>query len=289
MADTEYYKILGVEKTASDAEIKQAYRKQALEWHPDKHTGKDKETAEAKFKKINQAYEVLRDPQKRQTYDQFGAEAFKQGGPAGQGSPFGGGFRQGPFTYSYSSGGNVNFEDLFGGFSDPFDIFEQFFGGGTPFGQRRQHKPVYELALTFNEAVQGVEKTVEIDGKSKNIKIPAGVDNGNRIRFSDFDLVIRVHSSDTFKRQGQDLIVDVPISFPLASLGGSVEVPTLDKPFKVKVRSGTQPGTVLRLRGMGIPYPNSRNKGDLYIRLMIAVPKNLSRRQKELLEEFEKS
>lgn len=287
----DFYEILGISKNAAAEEIKKAYRRQALKWHPDKHSGSSKKNAEQKFKEINRAYEVLRDPQKRQTYDQLGRSAFEQGGFGSAGGPFGqaGGFHQGPFTYTYSTGGNVNFEDLFGGFSDPFEIFEQFFGGrSSPFGRRTQQRNIYRIAIDFMEAVKGVEKQVSIDGKNKKIKIPAGVDDGMRIRFSDFDIAVSVKPHDIFKRRGQDIIVEHPISFSQSALGTTVEVPTIGGRVKLKVRPGTQPNTLVRLRGQGIQYPRSSARGDQYVRFTVEVPKNLSRRQREILEEFER-
>src|SRR4030067_1782405 len=150
----DFYKILGVSKNSSADEIKRAYRKLALQYHPDKNKSKD---AAEKFKEVSKAYEVLSDSQKRQTSDQFGAAAFEQGGP-GQG-PFGkGGFQQGPFTYTYTTGGDYSDFD-FGGFSDPFEIFAQFFGGQSPFGQR-ERRPTYQISIDFMEAVKGAQKRV---------------------------------------------------------------------------------------------------------------------------------
>lgn len=288
MADQQdFYSILGVSKNATAEELKKAYRQQALKWHPDRHTGEEKKKAEQQFKQINQAYEVLRDPQKRQMYDQVGHTAYAQGGGGFSGAnPFGGA-QQGPFRYSYST--NVNFEDLFGGYSDPFDIFEQFFGGGTSYRRQTQRKPVYTIDLDFLEAVRGVEKQVSMSGQIRAIKVPAGVDDNTRIRFSDFDIIVRVRPHETFKRQGQDVVVDAPISFSTAALGGTLVVPTIDGTVTLKVRPGTASGTLVRLRGKGIPYPRSSERGDQYVRLIIEVPKNLSRRQKELLRELENS
>src|ERR1035437_7490212 len=149
---TDYYDILGVSKSASADEIKKAYRKQALEWHADRHQA-DKEAAEKRFKEINEAYQVLSDPQKKAAFDQYGSAAFTPGGQAG-GNPFAGGFggQGGPFTYTYTGGGESPFGNV--DFGDPFDIFESFFGGGNPFGgaQRRQQIPRYLIGLTFMEA-----------------------------------------------------------------------------------------------------------------------------------------
>ena len=290
--DRDYYEILGVSKTASDAELKAAYRKQALAWHPDRHQS-DKKTAEAKFKEINEAYEVLSDAQKKAAYDQYGHAAFAQGfggqGQPGQG-PFGGGgtYRQGPFTYSYSTSGGQGFDFSDFGFSDPFEIFEQFFGGGaSPFGGRRQvRKQVYSLQIDFMEAVHGVSKEVDIDGKRKTIKIPAGVDEGMRIRFDEFDVVVGVRPSDKFKRDGNDVYVDMELSCSDAALGTVIEVPTIGETVKLRVKPGVQPGTLMRLRGQGIPDVRGGGRGDEYVRLVVTVPTHINRRQKELLEEL---
>lgn len=277
----DYYETLGVSKNASASEIKQAYRKKALEWHPDKHQGKDKTTAEAKFKEINQAYEVLRDPQKKQTYDQFGHNAFNQGA-AGAGNPFGGGsYRQGPFTYTYSTTGSD-----FGGFSDPFEIFEQFFGGGFGTARQRQ-KPVYVINIDFMEAVRGFEKQVKIDGQNKKIKIPAGVDDNSRVRFNDFDILVSVKPHPKFKRRGQDIFIDERISFSQAALGATIMVETINGPVKLKVHPGTQPGSLVRLRGRGVPFLHSRENGDQYVRFVVEVPRKLTREQRQILTELE--
>lgn len=280
----DFYEVLGVSKTASPDEIKRAYRKLALEYHPDRN--KSKEAAE-KFKEVNAAYEVLSDSQKKAQYDQFGHAAFEQG--AGQG-PFGGGQRSGrygPFTYTYYTDGggeNVNFD--FGGFSDPFEIFEQFFGGASPFG-RAQRRQTYGLTVSFMEAVKGTEKEVEVQGKKMKIKVPAGVDDGSRIRFGDFDIVIDVTADKRFRREGADLISELPISIAQASLGDIVSVETIDGQLKLRIQAGTQPGTMIRLQGRGIPHLQGRGRGDHYIRITVAIPKHLNRRQKELLREFE--
>src|SRR5258708_23820877 len=215
MAQKDFYQTLGVSKTASIEEIKKAYRKLALQYHPDRNKTKE---AEVKFKEINRAYEVLSDQQKRTTYDELGHAAFEQG--AGQG-PFGGAQsgQYGPFTYSYSNGGSEGPGFDFGGFSDPFEIFEQFFGGATQFGGRRQRRQIYSIVIDFIEAVKGTEKKVSINGKSQTIKIPAGVDNGSRIRFSDYDVVVEVRPSAAFRREGADIVVEKEVPFTKAILG----------------------------------------------------------------------
>lgn len=285
-----YYEILGVSKNASLDEIKKAYRKQALQWHPDRNKAAG---ANEKFKEINKAYEVLSDPKKKEVYDQYGESAFKPGSGFGGGSPFGG--QQtgsyGPFTYTYTTypdQGGSPFEGMdFGGFSDPFEIFEQFFGGGSPFGRRSQRRSVYRLTLDFMEAVRGVEKTVEVEGKRQKIKIPAGVNNGSRIRFGDFDIIVEVAQSKTFKREDYDLITDIEISFVQAVLGDVVSIPTIDGQLNLKIQPGTQPGTVIRLRNKGVPHIRGSGSGDQYIRVKVILPSRVSNRQKEILREFE--
>ena len=282
----DYYDILGVSKNASAAELKNAYRKLALQWHPDRNKSPD---AETKFKEINEAYQVLSDAKKKSAYDQFGHSAFDQG--------VGGGGAGGPSTYYYSTSGGANpFEGFnFGGFSDPFDIFEQFFGGGgggSPFGRRGPQKPHYSLRIPFSTAVHGGTETVKIEGKSHSIKIPAGADTGTHLRFSDFDVTFEVEPDRYFKRDGDDTYVDHDIPLTMAILGGETSVRTLDGQLQVKIRLGTQLGTVIRLSGKGISHLRSvrrEDRGDLYIRLVIKLPEHLSRRQRQLLEEFERS
>ena len=285
MASKDYYSILGVSKNATDVDIKKAYRKLALQHHPDRNKG-NKESEE-KFKEVTKAYEVLSDSQKRQTYDQFGEAAFEQGGP-GAGGPFGGfgqqGGQYGPFTYTYSNNGNFDF----GGFSDPFEIFEQFFGGGNPFG-RTQRRSTYSLTISFMDAVKGATKKVDLGGKTQTIKIPAGVNDGSRIRFEDSDVVIEVIPDKKFQRQGYDIVSEEELSFPQAALGDTIEVETVEGVVKIKIPAGTQPQTLIRLRGKGVKMLRGTGHGDHYVRIKITVPKNLTGRQKELLKEFEEN
>jgi DnaJ-class molecular chaperone len=289
MADKDYYQILGITKGANEADIKKAYRKLALEHHPDRNKG-DK-TSEEKFKEVTKAYEVLSDPQKKQAYDQFGHAAFEQG--AGQGgsggNPFAGGFggAGGPFSYTYTTGGNAGGFD-FGGGADPFEIFEQFFGGGNPFG-RGQRRPVYSIAIEFMDAVKGVTKRITVEGKTQTVKIPAGIDNGQRVRFGNYDILVEVKSDKRFKREGNDVVTEEEITFPEAVLGTEIEVVTVEGKVKLKIPSGTQPNTVIRLSQKGIPSVNGRGRGDHYVQVKIVVPKSLSARQKELLREFDTS
>lgn len=290
----DFYDVLGVSKSASADDIKKAYRKLALEWHPDRN-----KTAGAndKFKEINEAYAVLSDAKKKETYDQFGHAAFQPGmggggASAGQGPFGGGGFGQGPFSYTYTtSGGGEQFVD-------PFEIFEQFFGGGFSGGGRRSPRPrreIYQLTIDFMDAVKGVTREIHLprgaagEGSIKRtIKIPAGVNTGSRIRFDDFDIEVEVQPDKRFQREGDDLIIEKEITFTQAALGAIVEVPTIDGPLNVRIQPGTQPGTLIRLRGKGVPHVQAGGSGDQYVKVQLHIPTHLSRRQKELLEELGK-
>lgn len=286
----DFYEVLGVDKNASKADIKAAYRQQALAWHPDRNKAAD---AEEKFKEINEAYEVLSNDQKKSAYDQFGHAAF---------DPSSGGFggrtytdQSGPFTYTWSGGNNPfgsNTDFDFGGFSNPFDIFEQFFsasGSGGIFGNqsRRQQLTTYKIELSFIESVKGVEKEVKIDGKNKKIKIPAGVADGQQIRFQDFILYIDVKPDKLFQRDGNDIYVIQNISIKQAILGDDIQVPTLDGDLKIRIKPGTQSHTLVRLQGKGSPNVNGFGHGDFYIRLIVDIPQKLSSKQKQILNQLD--
>lgn len=298
-AKRDYYDILGVSKSASAEELKRAYRKLALEWHPDRNKSPQ---AHDKFKEINEAYAVLSDPQKKAQYDQFGHSAFQPGSgggsPWGQSAQGGSGFGgQGPFSYYYSSSGGQG--NPFGSdFIDPFEIFEQFFGGGfgsASRGRGRAQREVYQITIDFLDAVHGVTREIHLpkgaagEGSvKKTIKIPAGVDTGARVRFDDFDILVEVRPSHEYARQGDDLVVEREISYPQAVLGATIDVPTIDGEVKIRVQPGTQPGTLIRLRGKGVPHVRGSGRGDQYVKIQIRVPEHPGRREKELLEELVK-
>jgi DnaJ-class molecular chaperone len=295
MAKKDFYEILGVSKSSSDAEIKTAYRKLAMKHHPDVDKS---EGSDARFKEISEAYQVLSDPGKRKTYDQFGSAAFEPGNAYSRGNPGAGGpFGNSGFSYSWSSNGGQN---PFGeGFADPFDLFEQIFGGGgfgDMFSQNFRRRQTYQLDLSFDEAVKGVTKEVEIERIEGNrgekrirerlkIKVPAGVDNGTRMRFGDVDIVFRVKNNPDFQRDGNDIFSDVTLSVPQAVLGDVIEVKTVTGKVKLKVPPGTQSGSLIRIKGKGIL--NLRGvAGDHFVRVKIQIPEHPSQEEKKLYEQL---
>lgn len=301
MATTrDYYEILGLKKGASADELKKAYRNLARQHHPDvdKSAG-----AEGRFKEINEAYQILSDPKKKEMYDQFGHAAFSRGaGPSGAGqgfNPFGGGSsgQWGPFSYSYSGGGGG--EDM----SDPFDIFESVFGfrgfGGRDPQQGRDVN--YVMEVNFMEAVVGAEKTVSVDGRSLHVKIPQGARTGTKIKFAgegnagrsrdgrqlpkgDLYITLRVGAHPQFQREDDDVYSKTEISYPQAVLGDKIDVETVYGPVKFSFPGGTQNATVFRLKGKGIK--SNRGTGDHYVQVILNIPKKVSGREKDLLEQL---
>ncbi len=297
----DYYQILGVAKNASESDLKAAYKKMAREHHPDMVADSDKKAAEERFKEINEAYQVLSDPQKRQMYDQFGHVGTGQNSGFGQGAGTGG--QWGPFTYSYSGAGAQDF--------DPFDIFEEFFGFRGFGGARKPKKGknlYYELRVDFAEAISGVEKEVRIESGTAHINIPKGVRDGTELRFAgkgmpgpnnvpngDLFITIRVATPREFQRVGDNLGTSIEISFVTAILGGEVEVPVVSLESKngvgtakLKIPGGTQSGTQFRLGGKGMPRLQGSGRGDVVVRVLVAIPKKISKGQRKLLEEYHK-
>ena len=352
MSTQDYYETLGVARSASDDEIKKAYRKLAMKYHPDRNP--DNKEAEEKFKEVQKAYDTLSDKEKRTMYDQYGHAAFEQGAGAGGFGGFGG------------FGGAQGFD-----FSD---IFSQMFGGGGSAGGRQPDYSGADLQvgieISLEEAAKGVKKRINIptyeecdvchglgakpgtsastcstchgsgtvhvrqaifqmqqtcptchgtgkeikdpcvkcrgEGRTKTSKtvevnIPAGIDDGQRIRLSgegepgqhgapagDLYVNVRVRQHKIFERNGLDLHCELPISFAIAALGGEVEVPTLDGKVKLHIPKETQTGRRMRVKGKGIKSLRSSSTGDLYCHILVETPVNLTERQKELLEEFEK-
>jgi DnaJ-class molecular chaperone len=199
---------------------------------------------------------------------------------------FSGVFRQGPFTNTYTTSGQNPFGNMYFDFTDPFDIFEQFFGGGFARAARR---PRYGIKVSFMEAVKGTTKEVTINGKKHTVKIPPGADDGTRLRFADFDITLDVQPHERFKRDGYDLFVDQEVDFVTAILGGKVKVPTIDGDLTLRVRPGTQPNTLIRIRQEGVPRLKSSGKGDLFVRLVVKLPEKINNKQKKLLEEYQKN
>jgi len=359
MAKEDYYDLLGVARTASEDELKKAYRKKAVQYHPDKNPG-DK-AAEEMFKKISHAYEVLKDPEKRAAYDRYGHAAFEgpgAGGMRGRGGMSGGGFHD-PFdifreVFGQQGGGG-------GG------IFEEMFGGGR--GSGRDGSDLrYDLEITLEEAARGAEREISfrkhaacercdgsgaepgskrvtcptcrgagqvrrsggiitftqscpvcggsgskvekpctachgegrVDRTTKlNVRIPAGVDNGSRLRSSgngeaglaggqpgDLYIVLSVKEHELFERQEDNLFCEIPIKFTLATLGGTIEVPTLFGKASLKIPAATQSGTTFRLREKGMPSLRGGRQGDQLVRVHVEVPHTLTAEQRKLLEEF---
>lgn len=353
----DYYDLLGAAKGSTEEDLKKAYRKKAVQFHPDKNPG-NKE-AEEMFKKVSEAYEVLKDTDKRAAYDRYGHAAFQQGG--GQRGPSGGGFHD----------PSDMFREVFGQQGGGGGgIFEEFFGGGSgqSGGAGRGADLRYDLEISLEEAAHGSEKEISFrklgqcghchgngaepgskrttchtcrgagqvttsrgffhvrqacptchgsghrfekvcskcsgDGRVNetakiNVKIPPGVDTGNKLRSSgngeagtmggeagDLYIVVHVKDHEVFERQGDDLFCEIPIKFTLATLGGSIHVPTLQGKAALKIPGGTQSGTTFRLKGRGLPHLRGNAHGDQLIRVQVEVPTHLSTEQKKFLEEF---
>ena len=291
MPPIDYYQVLGLKKSATPEEIKKAYRKLAVKYHPDKNPG-NKE-AEEKFKEINEAYAVLSDPQKKAQYDQFGSAGFHE---------------------------RFSQEDIFRGFDvgDLFkdmgmgndDIFSRIFGGGFQRGgygrgggRRRGDDFTMDMEVSFRESFTGAEKRIAFmrNGvrEELSVKVPAGIESGARLRVhgkggggigggpaGDLYLTVKVAGDPHFNREGDDIIVERQIRFTEAALGTSLDVTTLEGTKRIKVPAGIQPGTKIRLKGLGFPRGGGAGRGDFYVRIGVRVPEQLTAQQRELLEEL---
>jgi curved DNA-binding protein len=313
MPGKDYYSMLGVSKTASADEIKKAYRKLAMKYHPDRNKGN--KDAEAKFKEISEAYAVLSDQEKKKQYDSFGSEGFQSKFSQDEifrDFDFGNIFRE--FGFKGGGGGG-------GGGGGP-DLFSQIFGnmgrnnprdqGGASFnayGGHNRPRPVkgrdiaYELALTLEDTFETNEKMISFQagnqGQDKvSVKIPAGIQAGKKLRLQgkgqpglnggprgDLYIEIRIMDHPLFRREGDDLMFTRDIRFTEAALGTEIEVPTIDKKtLKLKVPSGTQGNARFRLKGYGMPHMNEKGRGDAYVIINISVPRELDKRQKDVLK-----
>jgi curved DNA-binding protein len=292
----DYYKILGVERKASADEIRKAYRKLALKYHPDRNPGN--KSAEDNFKDLNEAYQVLSDEQKRARYDQLGSEYSNW---QGRGAP--GNFDWGQWT----SGTRVNMDDLNdlfgGGGGDTFsDFFRSIFGGmgGASAGTSGRVRPStgYQqpVSISLDEAYNGTTRQLQTDSRRMEVRIPAGVKTGSKVRVAnagpegnDLYLIIEVADDPRFERDGDDLKTTASVDAFTAMLGGEAEVETMTGKVKLNIPAGTQPEQVFRLAGRGMPHVKNRSqKGDLFVRLKVQVPKYLSAKQRELIEEASK-
>jgi curved DNA-binding protein len=305
----DYYKILGVERNATQKEIKRAYRKLARKHHPDLNPG-DTE-AEERFKGINEAHEVLSDPEKRKKFDQLGASwrQWQRGGAEHEGFDW-------QQWYAQPGGGRVHVEygdvsDLFGSGAGFSDFFSAIFGGEagrgrTEWGVRGQARAVHgrdyeqEVDITLEEAFSGTTRILQKDGRRLEVKVPAGVKAGSKVRMrgeggegvsggakGDLYLRVKVSPHRVFERKGNDLRSEVPVDLYTAVLGGEVKVPTLSGGAMLKIPPGTQGGRTFRLKGQGMPHlKDSQKRGDLYAKVRVIVPRNLTDREKELFEEL---
>ncbi len=296
MAKKDYYDILGVSKNATQTDIKKAYRRLAKKYHPD--TSKEKH-AEQKFKQISEAYQILSNPQKRSTYDQFGSAAFEQG--AGGFNPFtqgGGKGQQGPFNYTWTSSGD------FSNFQDPFDLFEQIFGMSGYGRPRRGRDLRYDMQIDFPDAVKGLKKEIEIKNEKFKIELPPGVRNNTKIRYKergeqgrggrgDLYIVVNVKQPEEFIRRGPDIVLEKEINLSTALLGGEVDITVVDPnkekgvgTVNLKIPPGTQPGTDFKIKGKGMPKMRGKGRGDAYVKVKVKLPQKLNKKQKKLVQEL---
>lgn len=305
MSKKDFYQTLGVTRSSTADEIKKAYRKLAMQYHPDKNQGNKK--AEDQFKEISEAYEVLSDTEKRKNYDTFGHAGVN-------GNPFGGAGGGGPQGNPFGRGGgnpfgNADINDLFG------DIFGEAFGSSARTRSSQQQRPRqsskgadlrYTLTITFEEAATGTEKVISFvrqvrsreEAAKLSVTVPAGVKEGQRLKLTeegdkpssgtagDLYVIINLQEHLLFKREEADVMLDLPVKYTEAILGTEVEIPTLSGKAQIKIPAGTYSGQVLRLKGKGFPRIGGIGNGDMLVRLLVDTPLKTNARQKELLEEL---
>ncbi len=302
----DYYKILGVEKTATQDEIKKAYRKLAMKHHPDRNAGN--KSAEEKFKEITEANEVLSDPDKRKKYDTLGSNWNQYRNTGGQGfddfyTHFGGGRRQPGSGSSYEFNGNIN--DIFGGMGGGFsDFFESFFGGrGSGFGGRAQQQKTAvdveaNLNITLEDTFNGSEKQISVEGKKLKIKINPGTKDGQKLRLKGLgrsktadgakgDLYINIHilQHPFYEIKENDLYYNLDVDLYTAVLGGKENIRTLDgKTISINIPEGTESEKILRLKNLGMNTDSGRR--DLFVNIHVTIPKNLTKEEKELFKKL---
>jgi curved DNA-binding protein len=290
----DYYKVLGVERGAGADDVRKAYRKLAMQYHPDRNPG-DKQS-EDRFKDINEAYQVLNDPQKRARYDQLGSaySNWQQGGrPTGD-------FDWSQWFGSQPGGTRVDpgdIGDLFGQGQEPFsDFFRTIFGGvgGARTATRPRRAASYQQPITISleEAYRGTTRSFQSDARQLTVRVPAGVRTGSRVRAAgaapdgqDLYLMVEVTEDTRFERQGDDLRTTADLDVFTAALGGEAQVQTMDGDVTLKIPAGTQPEQVFRLAGRGMPRIKSpKTRGDLFVRVKVRVPRDLTDEQKTLLQ-----
>jgi curved DNA-binding protein len=305
----DYYEVLGVKKDSSAQDIKKAYRKLAMKYHPDRNKG-DKE-AEEKFKKISEAYAVLSDPEKRKQYDTFGESGFQQ--RYSQEDIFRG-FDLGDILKEFGLGGMGGSFRTSGGGGSPFETFFFHSGGGPGAGRESfrtaTQQPVkgsdltYELSVSLNEILSGSQKTISLrrGNKTENVsvKIPKGIKAGQKLRLAgkgspspyggppgDLYLIIREEAHPFFTRDENDLVIEQKVSFSKACLGSEISVRSLEgKELKVKIPAGIQPQSKLRLKGHGLPSGKTGSRGDIFVKINVDTPKHLTDEQKKLIKQL---
>jgi molecular chaperone DnaJ len=304
VAKKDFYSVLGVTRQTTPDDLKKAYRKLAMQFHPDKNPG-DKQ-AEERFKEVNEAYDVLSDPKKRQVYDQFGHAGFQGGGPG----PRQGGFEGFSGGFDPRNAGPEGFQDMFG------DFFGEFFSADPASGRRGFRQEArgadlrYTLTITLEEAATGAEKRISFvrqragreDTAKLSITVPAGVKAGQRLKLrgegdtppgnakpGDLYVIIGFQDHPLFKRKDNDVLMELPVSFVDALLGTQIEVPTLTGKAMLSVPAGTHPGQIFRLKGKGFPDIGGYASGDMLVKIIVDIPNTVTEEERQALEKLRKT